>query len=108
MRLREDITYWDFTKIPIFENGKIKYIFETSIDVTKRVFEAQNLERQNKIIEQQQEQLEQQNSQLTSIIENLSEGVTFSDNKGKLIMVNSEAKRLLYPSDKVFDYRRSS
>ena len=100
--LERGITYWDFTKIPIFENGKVKYIFETSIEVTKRVFEKHNLERQNKIIEQQREQLEQQNSQLTSIIENLSEGVTFSDNKGNLILVNSEAKKLLYPGDKSF------
>ena len=98
--LERGITYWDFTKVPIFENGKMKYIYETSIEVTKRVFENQNLERQNKIIEQQRQQLEQHNTQLTSIIENLSEGVMISDNKGKIIMVNSEAKRLVYQCDK--------
>ena len=98
--LERGITYWDFTKVPIFENGKMKYIYETSIEVTKRVFESQNLERQNKIIEQQKQQLEQHNTQLTSIIENLSEGVMISDNKGNIIMLNSEAKRLVYNSDK--------
>jgi len=90
------ITYWDFSKIPIFENGKLKYIFETSMEVTKRVFENRSLDSQNKIIQQQKQQLEQHNTQLISIIENLSEGVMISDNKGKIIMINSEAKRLVY------------
>ena len=102
--LERGLTYWDFTKTPIFENGKMKYIFETSIDVTKRFFENQRLEKQNKIIRQQDEQLKQHNTQLTSIIENLSEGVMFSDNKGKIIMVNSEAKRLLYQSEKDINF----
>ena len=62
-----------------------------------------NLERKNKIIEQQNEQLKQQNEQLTTIIENLSEGVILADNKGKFLMVNPEAKRLIYQPDKVID-----
>ena len=104
--LARNLTYWDFTKIPIFENGKMKYIFETSIEVTKRVFENKNLEKKNRIIKQQKQQLEQQNiqleqhnTQLMSIIDNLSEGVMFADNKGKFIMVNAEANRLVYQSD---------
>ncbi len=102
-----DITYWDFTRIPILENGKTKYIFETSMEVTKRVFENQCLESQNRIIEQQKKKLEQQNmqldqhnTQLVSILENLSEGVMLADNKGEFIMINSEAKRLVYQSSK--------
>jgi len=87
-------TYWDFTQIPIFENGKMKYIFETSVNVTERVLENQSLKRQKK-------QLEQQNTQLISIIENLSEGVMLSDEKGRLLMVNQEAKRLIYQPDKL-------
>ncbi|HEY8805518.1 MAG TPA: PAS domain-containing protein, partial [Clostridium sp.] len=100
------ITYWDSTQKPIFENGKMKYIFETAVDVTERVFENQSIYRKNKIIEQQKEQLEkqdtqldQQNTQLVSIVENISEGVMFVDNKGKFIMVNPEAKRLVYQYD---------
>ena len=91
-------TYWDASKVPVFENGKLKYIFETAIEVTERVLNKQSLDRQNIIIQQQ---LEQQNAKLTSIIENLSEGVTIADNKGKILMVNSEAKRLLYQAGKV-------
>jgi len=93
------ITYWDSTQTPIFENCKMKYIFHTANDVTKRVLEKQRLVGQNKIIQQQKEQLEQQNTQLVSIIENLSEGITFVDNKGKFIMINPEAKRLVYKYD---------
>jgi len=93
------ITYWDSTQRPIFENGKMKYIFETAIEVTQRVLESQRLERQNKIIKHQKEQLGQQNTQLITIIENLSEGVLFVDNKGKVLMVNTEAKRLVYRFD---------
>ena len=102
------ITYLDSKQTPIFENGKMKYIFDTAIEVTKSVLENQNLERQNKIILQQKEQLEQQkkqleekNTQLTSIIENLSEGVMVADNNGKFIMVNSEAEKLGNKLDKI-------
>jgi len=94
-----DATYWKFTQITILDNGNMKYIFETAREVTERVFVNQNLERQNKIIIQQKKQLEQHNIQLVNIIENLSEGVMFADNKGEFIMVNSEAKRLIYQSD---------
>ena len=92
-------TYWKFTQTAINENGLIKYIYETAREVTERVFENQNLERQNKIISKQKQQLEQHNTQLVNIIENLSEGVMFANNKGEFIMVNSEAKRLVYQSD---------
>lgn len=67
----------------------------------ERIFEIHNLESQIKIIKEQKEQLEEQNTQLLSIIENLSEGVMLSDEKGKLLMVNLEAKRLIYQSDKL-------
>ena len=67
----------------------------------ERNFENHNLKSQIMILKQQVKQLEQQNTQLISIIENLSEGVMLSDEKGKLIMVNQEAKRLIFQSDKV-------
>lgn len=95
------ITYWDSDHRPIFENGKMKYRFVTATEVTERVLKNQSIERQNEIIEQQKEQVEQQNTQLISIIENLSEGVIITDNKGKFIMANPEARRLIYQSDNV-------
>jgi len=115
------ITYWNSFLTPILENGKNKYIFETSIEVTQEVLKNHNIEKQNMIIqaqkeqlseyldkelekkneqlEQQQEQLEHKNTQLIEILENLSEAVILSDSKGKITMINAEAKRLIYKSD---------
>ncbi|MBU3091848.1 PAS domain-containing protein [Clostridium sp. CF011] len=95
-------TYWESTQMPIYENRKMKYRFVTANDITERVLKNKSIKRQNKILEQQKEkleQLEQQNIQLISVIENLSEGVMFADNKGEVIMVNAEAKRLVCQSD---------
>ncbi|MBU3159425.1 HAMP domain-containing histidine kinase [Clostridium frigoris] len=46
-------TYWDSTQTPIFDNGKMKYIFHTAVEVTQRVLKNQNIENQNKIINHQ-------------------------------------------------------
>ena len=89
--LGRDITYWDFTKTPIFENGELKYIFETSFEVTKRVFENRNLERQNKIIEEQKKELE-------AILENIADGITIFDNKGQYVLINKSAREMYFPS----------
>ncbi|MCB2293537.1 PAS domain-containing protein [Clostridium algoriphilum] len=100
------ITYWECIISPIFENKKIKYIFVYITDVTQSVLSNENIEVQNKIIQQQKKQLEsqnmqleQQNTRLINVLENLSEGVLFVDNKGKFLMVNPEAKRLVYKND---------
>ncbi|MBU3181807.1 PAS domain-containing protein [Clostridium psychrophilum] len=94
-----DVTYWKFTQTAIFENKIIKYIFETVSEVNEKIFENQNLDKQNSILINQKKQLEQRNTQLVNIIENLSEGVMFANNKGEFIMVNAEAKRLIYQSN---------
>ena len=93
------IFYLDSKQTPIFENGEIKYIFDTAIEVTDRVMKNKSLERKNKIIEEQKEQLKEHNMQLMSIIENLSEGIIISDDKSKIIMKNQESRRLIYKSD---------
>ncbi|WP_259472500.1 PAS domain-containing sensor histidine kinase [Clostridium estertheticum] len=51
-------TYWDSTQTPIFDNGRMKYIFHTAVEVTHRVLKNQNIERQNRIISHQNECLE--------------------------------------------------
>ena len=109
-RFDRGITYWDSNRTPIFENGIMKYIMFTTSESTENVLKNQSIERQNKIIEQQKEQLEQhkdelekRNIQLNSILSNLSEGVMVTDNKGKYIMMNPEAKRLIYQSNQVMD-----
>jgi signal transduction histidine kinase/PAS domain-containing protein len=95
------VTYWDAIYTPVFENGQLKYIFEQVIDVTDKVSKNDKIERQNKVIHQQKEQLEQQNIKLVSIIENLCEAVVLTDNKGKIIMSNQDARLLIYQFDKL-------
>jgi len=93
-------TYWGFAQRAICEKGKIKYIFETVSEATEMIFKNQCLERQHLIIEKQKKKLDEHNIHIDSIIENLSEGLIFLDNKGEFIMVNSEAKRLVYKASK--------
>ncbi len=110
------LTYWDSSKTPIFEDGKMKYLVDNSIEVTENVLKNQNSERQNEMFKQQKKkmerqniqlekllkrQLEEKNIQLISVIENLSEGVILTDHKGKYIMSNSEAGRLIYKSNEL-------
>ena len=49
------ITYWDSTISPIFENNKMKYLFQTTIEVTQNVIETQIVKRTTKLIEKQNE-----------------------------------------------------
>ncbi|MBC8059779.1 MAG: PAS domain-containing sensor histidine kinase [Clostridiaceae bacterium] len=95
------VTYWDYVQRPIFENKKMRYIFVTITEVTERVLNNQSLDGQDKMIQQQKELLKLQNTQLAGIIENLSEGLMLTDNKGEFIMANTEAKRLIYQWDTV-------
>ena len=64
----------------------------------KLMKENEKLREMNARIDRENNRIEQHNLQLINIIENLSEGVMFADNKGQFIMVNSEAKRLIYQS----------
>jgi len=57
-RFDRDITYLDSSQTPIFENGIMKYIMFTTSESTKEILKNKNIERQNKIIEQQKEELE--------------------------------------------------
>jgi len=45
-------TYLDSTQTPIFENGEMKYILHTAVDVTQRVSKNKNMEVQNSILKQ--------------------------------------------------------
>jgi len=121
-RFSRGVTYWDSTRTPIFDNGKMKYMVLSTFESTDRVLRNESIEQQNRLIEQQNQQLEQQkkqlehqkeqlelkNTQLNSILENLSEGVMVADNKGKYMMINSEARRLLYQSDQIINSGDSS
>ena len=102
-RFERGITYWDTTRTPIFDSGKIKYMLLTTSDVTERVLRNQRIEQQHQLIQQQKEQLKQKNTQLVGILENLSEAVILTDHEGKYIMRNKEARELIYQSEELLD-----
>ncbi|MEK6266453.1 MAG: HAMP domain-containing histidine kinase [Clostridium sp.] len=66
------VTYWDYTRTPIFDMGKMKYIMITISEATERVLKNQSIERQNKIIARQKEQLERQKEAIRSRYELIS------------------------------------
>lgn len=94
-------SYFDLAITPIFEDKiNMKYIIVIGNEVTDRIIKNKNIEKKKSIIEKQKKELEQKNSRLRAVLENLSEGVMLSDNKGKIIMINREAKRLTYSDEK--------
>lgn len=93
---KDGITYWNFTQTAIYENGKIKYIFETASEVTEKVFENQSLLQKNKIIEQSKK-IEEQKKQLEAIIENISDGISIFDSEGKYISFNKSERKMFFP-----------
>ncbi|MGH4118622.1 ATP-binding protein [Clostridium sp.] len=97
INFKGDVTYWTFAQTVIFENGEIKYIFETASEIAESFFKNQSLLRKNKIIEKQTEQLEEQKKQLEAIIENISDGISIFDNKGKYISFNKSERKMFFP-----------
>jgi PAS domain-containing protein len=86
-------TYWDATLTPIFESGKMKYIFVTSVDVTDRVLNKQFMEQQNYTIKKQIKDLETQNKELEAIINNICEEIYIIDKNGNYIITNEAVNK---------------
>ena len=84
---KRGVTYWNSSIVPIFIEGKLKYIINKTLDVTERVLNRKLLHERVKIIEEQKEQLE-------AVIENVSDGVFISDKEGKYIKVNSKVRNI--------------
>ncbi|GIM29711.1 hypothetical protein CPJCM30710_23770 [Clostridium polyendosporum] len=87
--------YWDWSVIPIFVDGKIKYVIDTATEVTERVSNRKLIEEQAKIIEQQKKQ------QLEAIIENMSDGLFILDKNYKYSLLNASANEFFYSSDSI-------
>lgn len=79
-------TYWDCTQTPVFEEGKMKYIFETASEVTERVLYKQQ-------IVEQSEKINQQKEQLSNIIDNVNDAIFIMNKNGDYILVNNSAKK---------------
>lgn len=80
-------TYWDRTMIPIYNNGKIKYIVHSGIDVTKRVLE--------------RIRMEEQRQELEAIIQNMSDGLFLFDQAKNVTLLNRRAREFLYNPESV-------
>jgi signal transduction histidine kinase len=71
-------TYWDISLVPIFIDGKEKYLVETTTDVTEKVLN-------RKLVKKQKEELE-------AIIENMSDPLIFINKNGEDTMGSKTAK----------------
>ncbi|GIM29129.1 hypothetical protein CPJCM30710_17950 [Clostridium polyendosporum] len=90
--------YWNWSVIPIFVDGKIKYIIDTAEEVTERVLNRKLIEEQAKIIEQQKKQ------KLEAIIENISDGLFTLDKNYTYSLLNAGAKEFFYNSDSIKEF----
>jgi len=82
-------TYWDISIVPIYIEGKAKYIVQTIIEVTEEVLNRKFIDEQAKVIKQQKEELE-------VIIENMSDGLCIVDKDYNYSQLNSSAREFLY------------
>lgn len=75
-------TYWNTSIVPIFINGKLKFIVNTVLDVTEKVLDRKILDEKNKIIREQKEELD-------VILENMSDKVVTIDKDCKATFINN-------------------
>lgn len=71
------------------DNGNLTSIAGISRDITER--------------KKLEEKLEQQKKELEAIIENISDGISIIDNKGKYVLVNRSAREMFLPCNKHVD-----
>ncbi|AWK51685.1 PAS domain-containing sensor histidine kinase [Clostridium beijerinckii] len=90
---KRGVTYWSLSIVPIFIEGKLKYIISTALDVTKRVLSRKLLKEEFKIIKEEKEYLE-------SVVENITDGSFISNKDGEIIKVNSKLRNK-YPHDTI-------
>jgi PAS domain S-box-containing protein len=77
--------YWNSSIVPIFVEGKLKYIIQTALDVTEKVLN-------RKVINQK-------NEELNAIIENMSDGLFSVDKDYKYTGLNTNVKEFIYNHD---------
>lgn len=81
-------TYWDLSIVPIYVEGKPKYLVETCIEVTDKVLN-------RKLIEQQAQIIKQKEIEIDSIIENMTDPLIALDKDGNRIKINKFARDML-------------
>jgi len=86
-RYDRGITYWDSSIVPIYEDGKVKYLIENCIEVTERVINRRLVEEQTPIIQRQ-------NKEIEVIINLLDEYISIFDKNGECIRHSKVLKEL--------------
>lgn len=82
------ITYWDSSIIPVFENGKVKYFIENTVEVTERVLDRKRLEEQN-------DELRKKAELLKIITENMNDALIIINKDGTYEYFNEFAKKFM-------------
>jgi signal transduction histidine kinase/PAS domain-containing protein len=83
--LKRGNTYWDVSLVPISIDGQVKYIVETTKDITDRVLNRQFIEEQKKDLE--------------TIIENMSDGLLMVDTEYRFTLLNEGARNYFNAPD---------
>ncbi|HYE69739.1 MAG TPA: PAS domain-containing sensor histidine kinase [Anaerovoracaceae bacterium] len=89
-------TYWDGSVIPIYLDNKIKYIFQTATEITERVVQKINFEKQTEIIKSQYLKLTRQNellSKQTRLLNLPNEAIFAWDLNGGITYWNKGAEK---------------
>jgi len=79
---KRGVTYWDTSTMPIFINGKMKYIIQVTLDVTEKVLIRKSIEIRNQ--------------ELEAIIENVSDGLFVVDKNYNYNLYNKNAREFIY------------
>jgi len=72
------VLYWDSSTVPVFEKKEIKYLIHSTLNVTEKVLN--------------QQEIKQKNKELETIIDNISEDLIIIDKDGKLTGINKAAR----------------
>ncbi len=80
-------TYWDFSAVPMQEDGKVKYIIINTINMTDRVQNRIHIEEQNKLLKHKEEQL-------NLITENMNDALFIVNKDGTYEYYNDHAVKM--------------
>ncbi|MCX7711495.1 MAG: PAS domain S-box protein [Clostridia bacterium] len=79
------VTYWDAVIMPIFEDGKVKYISSQTTDVTERVVNRNRAEAHLNA-------LNEKNKELQAVVDSISDDLYIIEKDGAIKTINSNAK----------------
>ncbi|HEY9061086.1 MAG TPA: ATP-binding protein [Pseudobacteroides sp.] len=85
-KCEKGVTYWDFSIVPMYDCGKIKYFIVNSINVTERVVNRISIQEKNRILKRKEQQLK-------LITENMNDALLIINKDGNYEYYNKHAKK---------------